>query len=52
MLKDVRLATELADAVGHETPVSDLVQQLTQRAVERFGPKADQSQMMAEWYGA
>ncbi len=52
MLKDVRLATELADAVGHETPVSDLVQRLTQQAVERFGPKADQSQMMAEWYEA
>ena len=52
MLKDVRLATELADAVGHETPMGDLVQQLTQRAIERFGPRADQSQMMAEWYEA
>jgi 3-hydroxyisobutyrate dehydrogenase-like beta-hydroxyacid dehydrogenase len=50
MLKDVRLATELADALGHETPVGSLVEGLTQRAIERFGPTADQSQMMAEWY--
>jgi 3-hydroxyisobutyrate dehydrogenase-like beta-hydroxyacid dehydrogenase len=52
MLMDVRLATELADAIGHETPVGDLAQQLTQQAIDRFGPKADQSQMMAEWYEA
>ena len=52
MLKDVRLATELADALGHETPIGSLVEGLTQRAIERFGPTADQSQMMAEWYEA
>jgi 3-hydroxyisobutyrate dehydrogenase len=52
MLKDVRLATDLADALDHETPVGDLAEQLTQRAIERFGPNADQSQMMAEWYDA
>ena len=50
MLKDVRLATELADALGHETPIGTLVEGLTQRAIERFGSAADQSQMMAEWY--
>ena len=52
MLKDVRLATELAESLGHETPVGSLVQGLTQHAIDRFGPKADQSQMMAEWYKA
>jgi 3-hydroxyisobutyrate dehydrogenase-like beta-hydroxyacid dehydrogenase len=52
MLKDVRLATELAESLGHETPVGSLVQGLTQDAIDRFGPKADQSQMMAEWYEA
>jgi 3-hydroxyisobutyrate dehydrogenase len=50
MLKDVRLAVELADAIGHKTPVGDLAQQLTQHAIDRFGGHADQSQMMAEWY--
>jgi 3-hydroxyisobutyrate dehydrogenase len=50
MLKDVRLATELAESLGHQTPVGSLVQGLTQDAIDRFGPKADQSQMMAEWY--
>jgi 3-hydroxyisobutyrate dehydrogenase len=52
MLKDVRLAMDLADALGHETPIGSLVENLTQRAIERFGPAADQSQMMAEWYEA
>ena len=50
MLKDVRQANELAAALGHETPIGTLAQQLTQLAIERFGPQADQSQMMAEWY--
>ncbi|KQS64251.1 NAD(P)-dependent oxidoreductase [Modestobacter sp. Leaf380] len=50
MLKDVRLALELADTLDHETPVGDLAQRLTQQAVQRFGGGADQSQMMAEWY--
>jgi 3-hydroxyisobutyrate dehydrogenase-like beta-hydroxyacid dehydrogenase len=50
MLKDVRLANELAEALQHETPVGSLVESLTQAAIDRFGPKADQSQMMAEWY--
>ena len=50
MLKDVRLATELAESLGHEMPVGNLVRRSTELAVERFGPKADQSQLMAEWY--
>lgn len=52
MLKDVRLANELATSLGHETPVGTLAQELTRQAIDRFGPKADQSQMMAEWYAA
>jgi 3-hydroxyisobutyrate dehydrogenase len=52
MLKDVRLANEMADALGHETPIGTLAQRFIEEAVERFGPKADQSQMMAEWYPA
>jgi 3-hydroxyisobutyrate dehydrogenase len=52
MLKDVRLANEMADALGHDTPIGTLAQQFIEEAIERFGPKADQSQMMAEWYTA
>ena len=48
--KDLRLANQLADELHHDTPIGHLVQQLVDRAVERFGPDADQSQMMAEWY--
>ncbi len=50
MLKDIRQANELAASLGHETPIGTLAQQFAQRAIDRFGPKADQSQMMAEWY--
>lgn len=50
MLKDVRLATELATSLGHQTPIGSLAQEFVQDAIDRFGPKADQSQMMAEWY--
>lgn len=50
MLKDVRLANEMAEELGHDAPVGALAQELTKTAVERFGPKADQSQMMSEWY--
>ncbi len=52
MLKDVRLANELAASLGHQTPIGTLAQEFTQQAIDRFGPKADQSQMMAEWYAA
>jgi 3-hydroxyisobutyrate dehydrogenase-like beta-hydroxyacid dehydrogenase len=52
MLKDVRLANELAASLGHQTPIGTLAQDFTQQAIDRFGPKADQSQMMAEWYAA
>ncbi|MGY1495755.1 NAD(P)-dependent oxidoreductase [Streptomyces sp. QTS52] len=52
MLKDIRLANELAEALGHTTPIGKLVQEFTRQAIERFGPTADQSQMMAEWYDA
>ena len=47
MLKDIRLANELAEALGHETPIGDLVQELTGQAIDGFGPTADQSQLMA-----
>ena len=50
MLKDVRLAVELADSSGTATPVGQLVGDLTDEAIARFGPGADQSQLMAEWY--
>ncbi|BDH56520.1 NAD(P)-dependent oxidoreductase [Tsukamurella sp. PLM1] len=50
MVKDVHLANELADAYEHATPIGHLVEELTQQAINRFGPDADQSQLMAEWY--
>jgi 3-hydroxyisobutyrate dehydrogenase-like beta-hydroxyacid dehydrogenase len=50
MLKDVRLATDLAASLGHTTPIGSLAEGFVQDAIDRFGPKADQSQMMAEWY--
>ncbi len=50
--KDLRLANELAEQLGHDTPIGHLVQQFVGEAVDRFGPDADQSQMMAEWYEA
>jgi len=50
MQKDVRLAVELADSLGHRVPVGKLALELAGEAVARFGPDADQSQMMAEWY--
>lgn len=52
MLKDVRLANELATSLAHQTPIGTLSEQFIQQAIDRFGPKADQSQMMAEWYAA
>ncbi|KQT93490.1 2-hydroxy-3-oxopropionate reductase [Marmoricola sp. Leaf446] len=48
--KDLRLANQLAEELGHDTPIGHLVQEFVAQAVERFGPDADQSQMMAEWY--
>ena len=48
--KDLRLANQLAEDLHHDTPIGHLVQQFVDRAIERFGPDADQSQMMAEWY--
>lgn len=48
--KDLRLANQLAEDLHHDTPIGHLVQQFVDRAIERFGPNADQSQMMAEWY--
>jgi 3-hydroxyisobutyrate dehydrogenase-like beta-hydroxyacid dehydrogenase len=50
MLKDLQLANQLADSLGHRTPIGNLVQTFTEEAVHRFGAGADQSQMMAEWY--
>ena len=50
MRKDVHLANELAESLEHDTPIGHLVEQFTQEAVDRFGPDADQSQLMAEWY--
>ncbi|WP_270889646.1 NAD(P)-dependent oxidoreductase [Pedococcus sp. 5OH_020] len=48
--KDLRLANQLAEELHHDTPIGHLVQQFVDSALERFGPDADQSQMMAEWY--
>jgi 3-hydroxyisobutyrate dehydrogenase-like beta-hydroxyacid dehydrogenase len=50
MLKDLQLANELAEAVGHSTPIGHLVVDFTKQAIARFGGDADQSQLMAEWY--
>ena len=50
MLKDVHLAIEMAASMNHRTPIGNLVEDLTREAIERFGPDADQSQLMAEWY--
>ncbi len=48
--KDVGLANQLAEDLHHDTPIGHLVQGFVDRAIERFGPNADQSQMMVEWY--
>jgi 3-hydroxyisobutyrate dehydrogenase len=50
MLKDIGLASTMAAELGHRLPIGELVEKLTAEAVERFGPDADQSQLMAEWY--
>ncbi len=50
MLKDVHLANQLAESLDHATPIGHLVEEFTAQAIERFGAKADQSQLMAEWY--
>jgi 3-hydroxyisobutyrate dehydrogenase len=50
MRKDIHLANELADGLGHRTPIGKLVEGFAEEAIARFGPGADQSQMMAEWY--
>jgi 3-hydroxyisobutyrate dehydrogenase-like beta-hydroxyacid dehydrogenase len=50
MRKDLGLAADLATDLGHETPIGNLVQGFLDTAIERLGPRADQSQMMAEWY--
>ena len=50
MKKDVHLANELSESLNHSTPIGQLVEQMTETAIERFGGHADQSQLMAEWY--
>ena len=50
MLKDMTLANQMARELGHRAPIGALVEELTAEAIERFGPAADQSQLMAEWY--
>jgi 3-hydroxyisobutyrate dehydrogenase-like beta-hydroxyacid dehydrogenase len=50
MRKDLHLANELAEAVGHNTPIGHLVEEFTEQAIARFGGDADQSQLMAQWY--
>jgi 3-hydroxyisobutyrate dehydrogenase-like beta-hydroxyacid dehydrogenase len=49
-LKDVHLANDLAESLGHETPIGHMAEGFIQTAIDRFGPSADQSQMMWEWY--
>ena len=51
MLKDVHLANELAESLDHATPIGHMVEEFTATAIDRFGAQADQSQLMAEWYG-
>jgi 3-hydroxyisobutyrate dehydrogenase len=50
-LKDVHLANDLAESLGHETPIGHMSEGFIQTAIDRFGANADQSQMMWEWYG-
>ncbi|WP_328505487.1 NAD(P)-dependent oxidoreductase [Streptomyces sp. NBC_00391] len=50
MLKDLHLANEMAESLGHATPIGHLVEEFTMEAIDRFGPDADQSRFMAEWY--
>lgn len=50
MEKDIRLANDLARSLDHATPIGTLVEDMTREGIERFGPGADQSQLMAEWY--
>jgi 3-hydroxyisobutyrate dehydrogenase-like beta-hydroxyacid dehydrogenase len=52
MRKDLQLALSLADDIGHQMPLGHLVGSFADDAIVRFGPAADQSQMMAEWFNA
>lgn len=47
MRKDVRLANDLAEHVGHTLRVGSLIAQLM--AVERIGGTADPTDLMAAW---
>ena len=48
--KDIRLALELAKDLHHSTPLGNTVQALADKAVDRWGPRADTNQMLTEWY--
>jgi 3-hydroxyisobutyrate dehydrogenase-like beta-hydroxyacid dehydrogenase len=50
MRKDVRLANELAVSLDHDLEVGRLVEKYMDEAVGRFGPQADQTEMMLAWY--
>jgi 3-hydroxyisobutyrate dehydrogenase-like beta-hydroxyacid dehydrogenase len=50
MRKDVRLANELAVSLGHDVEIGRLVEKYMDEAVGRFGPQADQTEMMLAWY--
>jgi 3-hydroxyisobutyrate dehydrogenase len=50
MRKDVRLANELAVSLDHDLEIGRLVEKYMDEAVGRFGPQADQTEMMLAWY--
>lgn len=50
LLKDITLANELAEHAGHEMGIGSLVRKNLVDAVERFGPKTDQTDLMTGWY--
>lgn len=50
MRKDVRLANKLAAEYGHDTEIGRLVEGYLNEAVDRFGPGADQTELMLGWY--
>ena len=50
VLKDIKLATASAADLDCPVPISTMVEAFATTAVERFGPKADQTKIMASWW--
>lgn len=50
VLKDIKLATGLAEDLDCDVPIGTMVEEFASTAVERFGPKADQIKIMESWW--